>query len=152
MLAELTRLTEEVAGRHEVTATFTPGMSIAPVDPNGPGGNGQAALVIPRPGQKDLRPVSPTKLETSVDGRHVLVKISWYSGVEPCNVLDSIKVERSGNEIAVTPMEGTGDGDAMCIEIALLKATIVDLGDVEPGTWTIVAPTGDAPPVEITIS
>jgi glutamate carboxypeptidase len=41
MLAVLTRLTAEIASRHEVTATFTPGMHVAPVDPDGPG----AALV-----------------------------------------------------------------------------------------------------------
>jgi glutamate carboxypeptidase len=37
MLAELTRLTGEIAARHEVAATFTPGMHVAPVDPQGPG-------------------------------------------------------------------------------------------------------------------
>jgi glutamate carboxypeptidase len=36
-LAALTRLTGEIAARHEVTATFMPGMRVAPVDPNGPG-------------------------------------------------------------------------------------------------------------------
>jgi glutamate carboxypeptidase len=37
MLAELKLLTEEIAARHEVTAAFTPGMQVAPVDPDGPG-------------------------------------------------------------------------------------------------------------------
>ncbi|HEY2091893.1 MAG TPA: M20/M25/M40 family metallo-hydrolase [Thermoanaerobaculia bacterium] len=37
MLAELTRLTSEIAARHDVTATFTPSMPVGPVDPNGPG-------------------------------------------------------------------------------------------------------------------
>ena len=124
-----------------------------PADPNDPaGGGGQPQLVRPRPGQKDPRPVAPTKLEASVDGRHVLVKVSWYSGVEPCSVLDSVKVEHTGSDIAITPFEGIGDANAMCIEIAVLKATIVDLGDLAPGTYRIVAPSGDAPPVEITIS
>jgi glutamate carboxypeptidase len=40
-LAALNRLTEEIASRHEVTAIFTPGMHVAPVDPQGPG----AALI-----------------------------------------------------------------------------------------------------------
>ena len=40
----------------------------------------------------------------------------------------------------------------MCIEIAVLKATIVDLGDLEPGTYRITAPTGDAPALAVTIS
>jgi hypothetical protein len=121
------------------------------IDPVGPA-PGQAKLVRPSPGQKDLRPVAPTKLEASVDGRHVLVKVSWYSGVEPCNVLDSVKIERAGSDIAITPVEGTGPGDAICIEIAELKATIVDLGDLDAGSYRILAPTGDAPALEITIS
>ena len=123
----------------------------APVDPNDPGG-GAAKLVRPQPGQKDPHPVAPTKLETSVDGRHVLVKVSWYSGIEPCSVLDSVRVERSGSEIAITPLEGIGDPNAVCIEIAVLKATIVDLGDLDAGTWRITAPTGDAAPIELTIA
>jgi glutamate carboxypeptidase len=41
MLDELTRLTAQIAAQHEVTATFTPGMQVAPVDPDGPG----AALI-----------------------------------------------------------------------------------------------------------
>jgi hypothetical protein len=40
----------------------------------------------------------------------------------------------------------------MCIEIAQLKATIVDLGDLEPGTWTIRAPNSEAHPIQVTIS
>jgi glutamate carboxypeptidase len=39
MLGELTRLTTQIAAQHEVTATFTPGMQVAPVDPDGPGAN-----------------------------------------------------------------------------------------------------------------
>ena len=72
-------------------------------------------------------------LEATVDGRRVLVKATWWSGVEPCNVLDSVKVERSGTDIAITLIEGTGDPNAICIEIAMQKATIVDLGELEPG-------------------
>jgi hypothetical protein len=118
-----------------------------PVDP----GAGQPTLVVPKPGQADIHPVAPTALQASVDGRHVLVKVTYYSGVEPCSVLDSVKVERSGTDIAITPFEGTGDGDVMCIEIAVLKATIVDLGDLEPGTYRILSPGSEAPPVEVTI-
>jgi glutamate carboxypeptidase len=36
-LDALNRLTSDIAARHEVTATFTPGMNVAPVDPHGPG-------------------------------------------------------------------------------------------------------------------
>jgi glutamate carboxypeptidase len=37
MFARLERLTEEIATRYEVSATFIPGMHVAPVDPHGPG-------------------------------------------------------------------------------------------------------------------
>jgi len=120
----------------------------APVDP----GAGQGKLVIPKPGQLDVRPLPAAKLEVSVDGRRVLVKATWWSGIEPCNVLDSVKVERSGTDIEITLIEGTGDPNAICIEIAEQKATIVDLGELEPGTYRISSPGGDATPVVIVIS
>ena len=119
-----------------------------PVDP----GAGQPAIVVAKPGQLNPHPVGATTLKASVDGRHVLVKFSWWSGVEPCNVLDSVKIERSGTEIAITLIEGASRLDVACIEIAQLKATIVDLGDLEPGTWTIRASSGEARPIEVTIA
>lgn len=125
-----------------------PAIRQPPIDP----GARQPTLVLARPGQRDLRAVSPMTLQASVDGRRVLVKVTWYSGVEPCNVLDSVKVERSGTDIAITPFEGTGDANAACIEIAVLKATIVDLGELEPGTYRIAAPGSEAPPIEITVA
>jgi len=97
-------------------------------------------------------PVAPTALQASVDGRHVLVKVTWYGGVEPCSVLDSVVVKTEGNDISITPIEGASDLDAMCIEIAMLKATIVDLGDLEPGSYRIASPGSEATPIEITIS
>ena len=125
----------------------------APVDP-GPvdPGAGQPALVIPKPGQLNPRPLPAETLEASVDGRRVLVKATWWSGVEPCYVLDSVKVDRSDNEIAITLIEGSSDLNAACIEIAMQKATIVDLGELEPGTYTISSPGGDAVPVTVTVS
>jgi hypothetical protein len=119
-----------------------------PVDP----GTGQAKLVVPKPGQLNPRPLPAATLEATVDGRRVLVKATWWSGVEPCYVLDSVRVERSGNDIAITLIEGTGDQNAICIEIAMQKATIVDLGELEPGIYTISSPGGDATPVTVTVS
>ena len=119
-----------------------------PVDP----GLGHPKLVIPRPGQLNPRPVDAASLEPAVNGHHVLVKVTWWSGVEPCNVLDSVKVERSGTAITIQLIEGSGDAHAICIEIAEQKATIVDLGELEPGTYTISAGgKGDATPVTITV-
>jgi hypothetical protein len=53
--------------------------------------------------------------------------------------------------IVLTVVEGSSDPAAICAEIAMLKATIVDLGELEPGTWTITAPNSEAPPVMVTI-
>ena len=119
-----------------------------PVDPSA----GEPTIVVPKAGQMNTHPVAATSLRASVDGRHVLVKVSWWSGVEPCNVLDSVKIERSGTDIAITIIEGSSDLDAMCIEIAQLKATIVDLGELEPGTYTISSPNSEAPPIQVTVS
>jgi hypothetical protein len=118
-----------------------------PVDPDA----GQPKLVVAKPGQLNPHPVAPQTLQASVDRRHVLVKVSWYSGIEPCDVLDSVKVERSGTTIALTVIEGSSDPNGICAEIAMLKATIVDLGDLDPGTWTITAPNSKAAPITVTI-
>ena len=118
-----------------------------PVDP----GAGQPALVVPEPGRQNPHPAAPTLLQASVDGRHVLVKISWYGGVAPCSVLDSVRVDRSAGTIALTVLEGSSDLTAICPDLAMLKATIVDLGELEPGPWTISTPGSDAAPIQLTI-
>ena len=118
-----------------------------PVDP----GAGQPALVVPEPGRLNPHPVAPTLLQASVDGHHVLVKISWYGGVAPCSVLDSVRVDKGAGTIALTVIEGSSDLTAICPDLAMLKATIVDLGELEPGPWTISAPGSDAAPIQLTI-
>jgi hypothetical protein len=119
-----------------------------PVDPAA----GEPTIVVPKAGQKNPHPVGATSLQASIDGRHVLVKVSWWSGVEPCNILDSVRVDRSGTAIGITIIEGASDLDVACIEIAQLKATIVDLGDLEAGMYTISAPNSEAPPIQLTVS
>lgn len=118
------------------------------VDP----GLGEPKLVVAKPGQLNAHPVGATLLEPSVDGRRVLVKITWYSGVEPCHVLDSVDIDQGANEFVLTIVEGTSDPNAMCIELAELKATIVDLGELEPGEYSIRASEGEAPPITVTVA
>jgi hypothetical protein len=98
------------------------------------------------------RPVAFEKVSPAIDGRHVIGKLTWTSGVEPCYVLDSVDVVRDGNAIVLTVLEGSGQQDAICIEIAETKSTIVDLGDLEPGDYTIEVTNSDIPPITITIS
>ena len=118
--------------------------------PPAPGDDG-AAIVVPKPGQLDPRPVSVSSLLVSVDGRHVTARLAWTSGVEPCYVLDSVRIARDGNTITLSVLEGHGPGDVVCIEIAQLKATVVDLGELEPGTYIVQVKPGDAPAVTIDI-
>jgi hypothetical protein len=83
----------------------------------------------------------------------VTVLLSWWSGVAPCSVLDSVDVVRDGMTITMTPRGGADPaaGDqAVCPAIAMLRGTIVDLGALEPGNWTLIA-NGDLAPVTITV-
>ena len=105
-----------------------------------------------KPGQLDPRPVTIEELKADVDGRHVLVTATWTSGVEPCYVLDRIVVEKGADSFTITLFEGRGPGDPICIEIAQTKQTQVDLGELEPGTYTIADGQGGAAPIEVTVS
>ena len=108
-------------------------------------------IVVPKPGQLDVREIPAEKLEATADGRKVVVTVTYTSGVEPCNVLDSIVVERGDHALAITLREGRGAGDAVCIEIAETKRTQIDLGELEPGTYAIRDATGGAAPITVTI-
>lgn len=137
--------------------TGNPGSGVQPGDPGGgpvpvDPGNPEPTIVTPVAGATGVRPVPAANLEASVSGRNVAVRIAWWSGVEPCYVLAGIDVVRDGNTITLTVNEGAGAGpDIACIEIAIYKATIVDLGELEPGTWAIRAH-GEAAPIEVTIA
>lgn len=85
------------------------------------------------------------------DGK-AFADLRWYSGVEPCNALDSVQLVKddAAKTIRLTVVEGSGQGDQMCIEIAELHATAVDLGVLASGTWTISAE-GDAPAIKLDV-
>jgi hypothetical protein len=121
-------------------------------DPPGPGGPVAGELTIPRPGQLDVHPVAAEVLEAQVNGRAVTVRLTWTSGVEPCYVLDSIAVGREGNNVTLTILEGHGPGDNICIEIAQTKQALVELGELAPGTYSILDSQGVAAPIDVTIS
>src|SRR4051794_12746824 len=101
-------------------------------DPGGGGpGLGQPTLVFPKPGTRNVHPVSVEQLEARVAGRHVVLNARWWSGVEPCSVLDSVVVKQDGKTFTISVREGSAAGpDVACIDIAMLKATPIDLGDL----------------------
>lgn len=131
----------------------------ASVDPGVIGGGGagpgpgQPKLVQPKPGTTvNTHPVSIETLEAQIDGRRVVILATWTSGVEPCYVLDTVTVDQAGNEFTISMTEGSAEADVMCIEIAEQHATGVDLGELEPGDYRVVAKDGTAEPIEFTIS
>ncbi|HSS34829.1 MAG TPA: hypothetical protein VLR93_01030 [Patescibacteria group bacterium] len=111
---------------------------------------GSPTPVVPKPGRLDVHPVGATVIEPTVDGSRVSVKLSWWSGVAPCSVLDSVEQVRTGRTIVLTILEGADQRGVACIEIAMLKATLVDLGELPTGSYTITAG-GDASPVPIVV-
>jgi hypothetical protein len=129
--------------------------SAAPAGPSG-GGNvidpGKPTLVVPRPGQLDVHPVAIEELVARIEARRVIVNASWWSGVEPCYVLDSTAVKIDGKAITVSVREGASKRDVACIEIAMHKVTVIDLGDLDPGTYTIRPDQGSAQPIEVHVS
>jgi hypothetical protein len=116
----------------------------------GPGGGGDP--IIPKPGQLDPRPVRLDMLQASVNGHHVIVRADWTSGVAPCTVLDTILVQKGDHAFAITLREGHGPEDVACIEIAQLKHTFIDLGDLDPGSYTVTDGTGQAAPIQVIVS
>lgn len=124
-------------------------------DPGGGAGvvpdPGRPQLVVPKAGTQNPRPVAIEALDVRVEGRRAVAIPSWWSGVEPCTVLDSVELERDGNTFSISVREGSGAQDVACIELALLKATLVDLGELEPGEYTVVAKDGRAEAIRFTV-
>lgn len=140
-------------------ASPSPSPSPSPT-PDGPIGSGPpvdgpplagAKVVVPRPGQLDVHEVSADRLAAQVDGRRVVVSVDWWSGVEPCTILDTILVERGERSFTVTLREGRGPDDVACVAIGELHRAFVDLGDLEPGTYTVRDGTGGAPDLEVVV-
>ena len=114
---------------------------------------GQASFVTPTAGLIDQRPVSVHLVRATADAAGATAELRWWSGVAPCNALDSVQVEKdeASRTIKLTVIEGSGRGDMACIDIAQLKATVVDLGVLAAGMWTISAE-GDAPAISLEVS
>jgi hypothetical protein len=141
--------------------TDSPSPDTSVTDPGGIGGGAPGSIGIdPDGGAKPVEPdpaaqlphdASATRLIPALNGRRLAVKVEWWSGVAPCTVLAGVAVARDGTTITLTVKDGIGDRDAMCIEIAELHSTIVDLGELEPGRYTIRA-RGEAEPIEVIIT
>ena len=96
-----------------------------------------AQLVEPTPGMADVRSHIFDHVVVNDDGSSVTV--FFWSGVEPCYVLDHVDVDEGPDAVTITLFEGhdTSGGDVACIDIALLKKVVVQL-DAPVGDRRIV--------------
>jgi hypothetical protein len=111
-----------------------------------------AKPVVPKPGQAiNVHAVAADGLQARVDGRTIIVRATWTSGVEPCTILDSIVVDEGEGTYMVTLREGSTPQDIACIAIAEQHVTEFEIPNVTAGSWTIVDSGGLAPPVKVTV-
>lgn len=114
---------------------------------------GEANYVTPAAGLVNQRTVNVQLVRAIVDAQHrATADLRWYSGVAPCNQLDSVQIDRddAAKTIRLKVIEGSGPGDMACIDLAELRAAAVDLGELASGTWTIAAE-GDAPAIKLDV-
>ena len=131
-------------------------ISAPPADPSGdplvdpPIG---AKPVVPRPGVAvNVHPVAAESLAARVEGSTIIVTATWWSGVEPCTILDSIVVDTGDGTYTITLREGSSPQEIACPAIAEQHVTGFEIPDVAKGTWTIADSGGSARPVEVTVS
>ena len=91
------------------------------------GGGGKALVVTPK-GSRDPQPSHWEDVEIIDDDT---IKVFFWSGVEPCHVLDRVDVDYGNKKIGVTIYQGTGlnAADKPCIELAVRKAVEIDLDE-----------------------
>jgi hypothetical protein len=112
---------------------------------------GQPTLVVVKPGVQNPRAVNVAGLQSKVVEGRVTVRASWWSGIEPCYSLESVKVKQEGTTITLVVNEGTGLGDVACIDIAVYKATDIDLGKLPSGTYTVKSDQGDGIAIQVVV-
>jgi hypothetical protein len=84
-------------------------------------------IVEPTPGMTDVRP-TPFDMATIGEDDRTLA-ITFWSGVEPCSVLDHVEVVEGPRAVTVTLFQGSDPsaGQVACIDIAALKQVTVTL-------------------------
>src|SRR5690349_22013057 len=109
----------DAAGGTSLAGSPDAGTADTPMD-------GSPEVVTPRAGMAHTHTVRFESADI-VDQR--TVRLTFYGGVAPCDVLDSVKVEYDPKAITMTLKSGSDPAkpDAVCIEIAKLKAVDVKL-------------------------
>lgn len=92
-------------------------------DPGAGGANPQVVAV-----RKDLQNVHPINWDKAdVGASDESIRVQFYDGIEDCYGLADVKVDYQKDSIVVSLFGGTVPGAQICIEIAVLKATIIEL-------------------------
>ena len=97
--------------------------------PGGDPGTGEPQIVEPTPGMDNVR---QTSFDTAAIGADdTTLTIVFWSGVEPCYVLDRVDVSYGADVVTVTLFQGSDPnaGDVACIDIALQKQVTVTLSE-----------------------
>ncbi len=116
-----------LAGSADAGRNDTPDTPLGDATPGDPGSEEPAPeRVEPRAGMANTHPVQWDSVEV-LDQR--TLRITFYGGVEPCDVLDSVKVTYDADAVKVSLFSGSdpAEPDAVCIEIAKLKVVEVEL-------------------------
>jgi len=110
----------------DATVSYTmcpgdPGLSPEPVP--GP------RIVEPTPGMANVQARPFDTATVANDDR--TVTIDFWSGIEPCTVLDHVAVDYGAHDVTVTLFEGNDPdaGDVACIEIAVQKQVVIVLDE-----------------------
>lgn len=97
-----------------------------------PTASGQVPSGTPRPVEPvgdtvNTRKVPFTGAEPAAGGKEV--RLEWWSGVEPCTVLDRVAVAETAERVTITLYEGTPPAarDVNCVMIAVAKTYTVKL-------------------------
>lgn len=114
-----------------------PGSQPAADEPPSGTPDGGATAVQPDPTAQSPTQVPIQGATVTVDGRRVTARLVWWAGVAPCHVLQRVDVSVDGRTVHVSVWIGTKDPSAACIEIAQQYETDVDVGVLEPGSWTL---------------
>ena len=114
-----------------------PGNTSAPESPvaSSPGQNPSPPrsgplFVQPRPGLVDVRPHQFERVR--VTGPRTLT-VRFYGGIETCEGLDRVEVDYEEKRVVVTLFVGRVPTAEVCIELAVLKATRVQLEEPVAG-------------------
>jgi hypothetical protein len=93
----------------------------------GPERKPQPLVVVPRSGMANIQPIAFTSASVRSDDR--TVDIRFWSGVEPCSVLDHVDVAYGTDTVTITLFEGSDPSAGMvaCPDLAMLKQVTVEL-------------------------